>query len=269
MNDRRLLNACCGAAIAVAVLYVGRALAGDTALYRAVLTDATLLRAAAVAKLVLLALACAHAAQTRRSLEADNPARVPWLLMTLALGAFALGQAVLSAFQLATAESPFPSPADAFFVAAYPLLLASFVRFGRAYRQSGFPVGATWQHLAIAAVVLGLGSTVLGLLLHPILEAEGTRLEHALNVLYPAFDCALLIPLAILVRIAWPFRGGAIFRAWALLLGGTVLMCAGDLLFAWFSMLEASHLDPLLHAAYLVGYACLAWGTRLHRDLVG
>ena len=27
--------------------------------------------------------------------------------------------------------------------------------------------------------------------------------------------------------------------------------------------------EPGRHGSYLVAYACLAWGTRLHRDLVG
>jgi hypothetical protein len=268
VNDRRVLTGVGAVSVAVAALFVVRTFAGDTALYRSVLTDPTLVRAAAVCKLALLAFACLHATQICRRLDRGNDARSPWLLLALALGGFTLGQAILSGHQLMYAKSPFPSPADALFIAAYPLLLASFVRFGRAYRRSGLPVGPVWQHLAIAAAVLVAGALVAAPLLRPILAAPGTRLEHALNVAYPAFDLALLIPLAILVRIAWPFRGGAIFRAWALLLAGTVGMCAGDLFFAWFSMLDASHLDPLVHGSYLVAYACLAWGTRLHRDLV-
>jgi hypothetical protein len=268
VSDRRVLTVVGCFSLAVAALFVVRTFAGDTAPYRSVLTDPTLVRAAAVCKLALLALACLHATQTFRRLEPGNDARSPWLLLALALGGFTLGQSILSGHQLVFAKSPFPSPADALFLAGYPLLLASFVRFGRAYRRSGLPVGPVWQHLAIAASVLAAGALVSGPLLRPILDAPGTRLEHALNVAYPAFDLALLIPLAILVRIAWPFRGGAIFRAWALLLAGTVGMCAGDLFFAWFSMLDASHLDPLVHGSYLVAYACLAWGTRLHRDLV-
>ncbi|MET0554866.1 MAG: hypothetical protein ABW221_17625 [Vicinamibacteria bacterium] len=269
MSDRRVLAVVGAASLAVAVLYVGLAAAADSALYRALLTDTVLLRAAAVCKLALLALACVHAVQTFRRLEPGNDARSPWLLLALAFGGFTAGQAVLSAYQLATAQSPFPSPADAFFIAAYPPLLAAFVRFGRAYRRSGLPVGPVWQHLAIAACVVASGALLAGPLLRPILAAPGTRLEHALNVLYPAFDLALLVPLAILVRITWPFRGGAVFRAWGLLLGGIVCMCAGDLLFAWFSTLDVTQFDPLLHAAYLAGYVCLAAGTRLHRDLVG
>jgi hypothetical protein len=266
--SRRFLTVVGAASLAVAALFAVRTFAGDAALYRSVLTDPTLVRAAAVCKLALLALACLHATQTCGRLDRGNDARLPWLLLALALGLFTLGQSILSAYQLAVAKSPFPSPADALFLAAYPLLLASFVRFGRAYRRSGLPVGPFWQHAAIAATVLVAGALAAGPLLRPVLAAPGTRLEHALNVAYPAFDLVLLIPLAILVRIAWPFRGGAIFRAWALLLAGTVGMCAGDLFFAWFSMLDASHLDPLVHGSYLVAYTCLAWGTRLHRDLL-
>ena len=252
MNDRRVLTAVGAFSLAVAALFVVRTFAGDTALYRGVLTDPTLVRAAAVCKLALLVLACLHATQTCRRLDRANDARLPWLLLALALGLFALGQSILSGHQLVFAKSPFPSPADALFIAAYPLLLASFVWFGRAYRRSGLPVGPVWQHLAIAASVLVAGVLVAGPLLRPILKVPGTPLEHALNVAYPALDLVVLAPLAILVRIAWPFRGGAVFRAWALLLAGTVGMCAGDLFFAWFSMMDASHLDPLVHGSYLV-----------------
>jgi hypothetical protein len=268
VSDRRVLDAFGAAALAVAALFAVRTFAGDAALYRSVLTEPTLVRAAAVCKLALLALACLNASRTARRLDPGNDARSPWRLLAVALGGFALGQSILSAYQLAVAKSPFPSVADALFIAAYPLLIAAFAGFGRAYRRSGLPVGPAWQHVAIATGVLAAGAAVAGPLLRPILAAPGTRLEHALNVAYPALDLVLLVPLAILVRIAWPFRGGAIFRAWALLLAGAVGMCAGDLFFAWFSMLGASHLDPLVHGSYLVAYACLAWGTRLHRDLV-
>jgi hypothetical protein len=268
VSDRRVLDVIGAVSLAVAALFVVYTFAGDTGLYRSALTYPTLVRAAAVCKLALLAFACVHSTLTFRKLDHANDARLPWLLLALALGGFTLGQAILSGHQLVFAKSPFPSPADAIFIAAYPALLASFVRFGRAYRRSGLPVGPVWQHVAIAASVLVAGALVAGPLLRPILQVPGTRLEHALNVAYPALDLVVLVPLAILVRIAWPFRGGAIFRAWALLLAGTVGMCAGDLFFAWFSMMDASHLDPLVHGSYLAAYACLAWGTRLHRDLV-
>jgi hypothetical protein len=256
------------ASFGTAALFVGRSAAGDAALYKNVLDDVLLLRIAAVCKLVALLFALLHAEQTTRRLDSDNPARRPWRLLALAMGAYVVGQAFLSAHQVVLGTSWFPSPGDIFYVAAYPLMIVSFAVFIRTYREAGYPVGSSGQHALIALLVAVAGGAVAVPLLRPVLAAPSTPLELFLNVAYPVLDFVLLVPLIILVRVAWPFRGGAIFRAWALLLGGIVCLCAGDLLFAWFSILKFAHLDPLLHAAYLVGYTCLAWGTRLHRDLV-
>jgi diguanylate cyclase len=268
MTLRRLQTAFIAAALLTTVLYAGRALFGQTGPYAAFLTDGVLVRVAAVCKLVLLALAALHAHATANRLERDNPARLPWRLLALAMAAFALGQAVLSSYQMVRGLSPFPSLGDVFFVAAYPLLITSFLGFIRTYREAGYPVGTAGEHTLIAAAVAVLAGAVAVPILRPVLAAPGTRLELFLNAAYPILDFVLLVPMIILLRVAWPFRGGAIFKAWAAILGGVVSLCAGDLLFAWFSMLGEAHLDPLLHGAYLVGYVCFALGTRLHRDLI-
>jgi hypothetical protein len=268
LRHRWLQPALTVAALVVAALYAGRALAGSVGLYQTVLRDGVLLRTAAVLKLALLVLACVHAWHTTRSLEPENPARGPWRLLTAALAGFALAQGVLSSYQLLTGVSPFPSAGDVFFVAAYPLMIVSFFGFIHAYREAGFPVGSRRQHALIAALVAVVAVAVAVPLLRPVLAAPGAAVELFLNAAYPILDFVLLVPMVILMRVAWPFRGGAIFRAWGALLGGVVAMCAGDLLFAWFSSLGATGLDPLLHASYLIGYLGLALGTGQHRDLV-
>jgi hypothetical protein len=268
MTLRRLQQALTILALAVTVLYVGRAALGPVGIYATFLNDGVLVRLAGLAKLALLVLAYVHAQATAGRLDADNPARRPWWLLALAMGAFSLGQAVLTSYQLVRGKSPFPSVGDVFFVASYPLLIASFLGFIRTYREAGYPVGTAGEHTLIAAAVAVLAGVVAVPILRPVFATEGTPIELFLNAAYPILDFVLLVPMIILVRVAWPFRGGAIFRAWAALLGGVVAICAGDLLFAWFSMLGETHLDPLLHGAYLIGYVCFALGTRLHRDLV-
>ena len=255
-------------ALVLAALYAGRALAGPVGPFQTVLGDGVLLRTAAVLKLALLTLAFVHAWHTTRSLEPGNPARGPWRLLTAALGGFALAQCVLSSYQILTGVSPFPSLGDVFFVAAYPLMIVSFFGFIHAYSEAGFPVGSRGQHVLIAGVVTVVAAAVAVPLLRPVLAAPGAPVELFLNAAYPILDFVLLVPMVILMRVAWPFRGGAIFRAWGALLGGVVAMCAGDLLFAWFSSLGATNLDPLLHASDLIGYLGLALGTGQHRDLV-
>jgi hypothetical protein len=268
MTLRRLQNAITVAALVVTALYVGRALAGPSGIYATFLRDGVLLRLAGVGKLALLALAAVHAHKTAGSLDAGNPARGPWRLLALAMAAFAIGQAFLTSYQIVKGVSPFPSPGDLFFVVGYPLMIASFFGFVRTYREAGYPVGTAGEHTLIAVAVAVLAGVVAVPILRPVLAAGGSPVELFLNVAYPVLDFVLLVPMIILLRVAWPFRGGAIFNAWAAILGGVVSICAADLLFAWFSMLGEAHLDPLLHGSYLVGYVCFALGTRLHRELV-
>ena len=69
-----------------------------------------------------------------RRLEAGNPARLPWTLLALGIGAFFLGQSYLGVFQIVLQQpSPFPSAADVLFVGAYPLLLVALFGFLHAY----------------------------------------------------------------------------------------------------------------------------------------
>jgi diguanylate cyclase len=265
---RPLQTALMAATLVMVALYIGRAVLGPVGVYETALPDTTLLRLGAVLKLALLALAALHAWRITHSLESGNTARSPWRLLALAMTAFAVAQAVLSGYQVVTGVSPFPSPADVFFMAAYPLMIASFFGFIRTYREAGYPVGSSSQHALIAALVSVVATAVAVPLLRPVVSAPSAPLDSFLNAAYPILDFVLLVPMAILLRIAWPFRGGAIFRAWGALLAGVMSLCAGDLLFAWFSTLGATGLDPLLHASYLIGYLCLALGTGWHRDLV-
>ena len=268
MNLRRVQTVFAAASLLIAALYAGRALFGPVGPYATFFTDGVLVRAAAVCKLVMLVLAAIHAHATARALETDNPARRCWRLLALSMGSFALGQAVLSSYQMMRGVSPFPSVGDLFFVAAYPFMILAFFGFIQTYREAGYPVGSASQHALIAALVAVLAAVVAVPILRPVLAAPGTVLELFLNAAYPVLDFVLLVPMIILLRVAWPFRGGPIFGAWAAILGGVVSLCAGDLLFAWFSMLGETHLDPLLHGSYLIGYVCFALGARLHRDLV-
>ena len=78
----------------------------------------------------------------------------------------------------------------------------------------------------------------------------------------------LLIPTVLLLRITLRFPGGAVWRVWIALLGGFVFVCAGDILFAWFTGFSMPRLDPLVDLMYIVGYGCLALGAAYQRELV-
>jgi hypothetical protein len=256
------------AGIVVATIFAGQTVTAFAPLYRDVFTDVVLLRLGAVTKLVLLFLGWRGAQAIGRGLDPENPARGPWRLFAIGLLFFALGQAVLSGYQIATGTSPYPSPGDVFFLAAYPALIVGTIGLIRAYRDSGYPVGSPAE---LAGIVAGLAVffTVLGvLLLRPILLGEGPFLERLLTAGYPVLDFVLLVPILLLLRISSRFRGGSIFRAWSALLAGLIALCAADILYAYFAVMDAHQLEPLVDAAYVLAYLLLALGTEEQRRLL-
>ncbi len=49
------------------------------------------------------------------------------------------------------------------------------------------------------------------------------------------------------------------------MLGGIVFLCAGDICFAYFQSLGEQHLDPFVHATFVLAYGLIAGGA--HRQL--
>ena len=255
-------------AAVVAAVFALQAIWPEAALFRSALAEATLLRLGSATKLLLLGLAWYQGTRCARALEALNPARLAWRLFSLGLLGFFLGQAVLGLYQIVLGTSPYPSPGDVFFVAAYPLLVLAAFAFVRAYREAGYPVGTRREHALLGGVLCGLFVMVGVRLLGPVVAQPGPALERFLTAAYPVLDFVLLVPILILVRITAPFRGGQVFRAWSLVLFGIVALCVGDILYAYFTVLGRPGLGPLVDATYILAYLGVVLGTVEHRRLL-
>jgi hypothetical protein len=162
-------------------------------------------------------------------------------------------------------ETPFPSAADIYYLLAYPFLIAAFLVLLNAYREAGFPQGSAAERAAILSGVGLVGAVVVIPILRPVAAGGGPLLERILTVAYPVLDLVLLLPLALLFRVALHLRGSHAGEVWALLLGGFAFLCAGDICFAWFQSLGAQHLDPFVHATFILAYGLVAGGA--HRQL--
>jgi hypothetical protein len=250
---------------AAAAVYCGWAVAPESAVYEQVLSPGVLVALAALLKLIYLLAGAFWAFACRDRLEADNAARPAWALLSAALLAMLVGQLSYAPYQLLGRDAPFPSVGDLYFVLSYPFLIAAFVVFLRAYRDAGFPMGSLAERAGLMAVVGVLAAVVSAPILKPIVEAEGPLLERLLSVAYPVLDLVLLLPLALLLRVALRLRGSHVGSVWALILGGLIFMCVGDISFAYLSALGQQHLDPFVHATFILSYGLIAGGA--HRQL--
>jgi len=250
--------------LAVAVC-AGWAAFPSSDLYARALTPHRIVILACVLKLAYLLAGAAFAFQSRDRLEGGNPARPAWFLLSLGLLATFVGQLAFAPFQLVLNVTPFPSVADIYYLLSYPLLFAALLVLLRAYREAGFPLGSVAERLGILAGVGVVALVLLLAILRPVAEAGGAPLDRILTVAYPILDIALLLPLALLLRVALRLRGSRAGEVWLLLLGGIVFLCAGDACFAYFQSLGERHLDPFVHATYLLAYGLVAGGA--HRQL--
>jgi diguanylate cyclase len=233
------------------------------------LSDLTVLRMSAVAKILFLGLGALFTHRAATSFEADNAARPAWRLLGVGLAGFTLGQCYLGFYPLVLGQTtPYPSVADIAFMVAYPFVLVAFWRFIRAYRESGLPVGSRREHRALALTAAAVFVAIGYVALEPVSRASAPPLEKALNIAYPAFDFLILIPLVILLRITVRFRGGRIWTIWAALLAGFVSMGAGDILYSYFVTLGHAWLESLIDVLFLISYILVSQATLKQYELL-
>ncbi|TQE38929.1 EAL domain-containing protein [Streptomyces ipomoeae] len=152
----------------------------------------------------------------------NQPAhRFPWLLLAAGNLAFAAGQAAqIILIELSRDMVPFPSVADGFYLAAYPLYAAGLLGFVH-WRTS-------WRDRAILidALTLTVGLALLSwlYLIEPYARAEDlTWVQKVFSIAYPLGD---VLVLAMLLRLLVG-RGGK-NRSLMLLTVGTVGLLAAD-----------------------------------------
>jgi hypothetical protein len=212
-------------------------------------------------KLLLLALAAFGALKSAVGFEADNPMRGTWRMMAAGLACFTAGEGVIVIYEaVLRLPTPYPSAADMFFVAAYPLFFGAMTRAIRAYRESGYPIG-TGRERAVTGAIVGGVAVLVAFTLKPLLSASAASQAMVLNLAYPILDLAVFIPVVILLGIAFRFRGGEVWKVWAGLLAGFLLQSAGDVLFAHFTATGQEILNPLSEVMFLLSYAALARGA--------
>ena len=150
--------------------------------------------------------------------------RAAWLATSAAVFAWAAAEIYWALYIEGNASAPFPSPADAGYLAFYPLAVAGLYLLVRAHARDLDP--RLWMDGALAA----LGTAALGVAL--IFEfvadrASGTPVEVATTLAYPLGDVILLsLVVGIIALTRWRPN-----RTWTLLLAGLTMMAVADVAF--------------------------------------
>lgn len=138
--------------------------------------------------------AAGFAAAAARADWLDPRARRAWACIAGATLCYFVGDLTWAVYEVGLGESPFPSPADAFYLVFYPLLLAGLLLFpvasrsARERRQLTLDLGTVFVAGSMAIWYLVLGPTAT--------STEGGALSAVLSAAYPVGDLVLLFGIA-------------------------------------------------------------------------
>jgi len=170
-----------------------------------------------------------------------------WLLLFVGFALALAGQLAYSYFQLALRVSPYPSVADALWLAANAAWLVALV-----YRMSLLRGKAALSTLRFAfdlsIVMVVIASVGWHVLIRRLLEAPGDPAAAAVSVLYPAIDMALLFATVslLLASRALPAQSDV-----SLLIVGFLAQTIADLTYAY-SSLQGAYVSGVIEPLWAI-----------------
>jgi diguanylate cyclase (GGDEF)-like protein len=175
--------------------------------------------------------------------------RRAWILLGLGILSWGAGEIYWTAFIETDPAPPYPSPADALYLAFYPLAYAGLALLVRARARE-----LDWR-LWTDALIAALGTAALGAAFvfdFVAGQTEGTTLQIATSLAYPLGDIAMLAMIVGAVALTG-WRPG---RTWSLLLAGLAAQVVADIAYTVHSIdgvAEAGWIDPiyLISAVFL------------------
>ncbi|MET9518176.1 aminotransferase class I/II-fold pyridoxal phosphate-dependent enzyme [Streptomyces sp. NPDC002994] len=193
----------------------------------------------------------------------NQPAhRWPWWVLAAALLAFAAGDTYYNVMEeYFQASNPFPSPADACYLATYPLFAIGLLGLVR-YRWVGRDLPSLLDALIFTA---GLALPVWVFLVQPLAQVEGlTWVQRAISIAYPLGD---VLVLALLVRLLTPGSLSGRNRSVQLLVLGTLTLLGFDIAYGILQLNGLWQTGTLLDTGWVVFYT--AWGlAALHPSML-
>jgi diguanylate cyclase (GGDEF)-like protein/PAS domain S-box-containing protein len=196
---------------------------------------------------VILTVTAARRTRSRSSRQA-------WTCLAAALGLYLVGTVISQTFWLRGTD-PFPGPADIFYSAFYPAMLAAALLLIRAAA-----IRVPWIQLCLDATifVVGFGTFFWFLVIRPAAShAEVDALKQGLSQAYAGLDCVVLLMLGVLLLTGAEGR-----RIPLLLLTGFATMFLADILWSLAKVGGYYVLGDLQDVLYLSCYVPLAAAAR-------
>ena len=179
-----------------------------------------------------------------------------FLFFTLGLAFWLIGESLWVFYNLFLQIDPYPSLADFFYLAAYPLIVWGLIK---EIRITGIKIGKlnklTLALFGITSLIIISIVTYIEIFL--AFDPSGSLIDN-LVLLYGFADLILAIPVLLVLILAFEYKGGRIFIPWIFIFIGLLLYLFADIHYAVFldqylgSVYPYESIDLLWIAAYLL-----------------
>ena len=166
-----------------------------------------------------------------------------------------LGETTWTVYELVYDKNPFPSIADVFYIAGYPLMFGFLMYYLKPVRK------AITKKMMISAILISASIAIPSIYMAYSPEPDITLFENALATSYPVLDSIIFIPA--IIGIALFFRGEVNFT-WSLICIGILCFAVGDIGFQYATFTNTYYTGHPVDIILMWSYILFSFGVYDH-----
>ncbi len=175
-----------------------------------------------------------------------------WLFFTLCVGLWFIAERIWMVYELGYHTKPWPSEADFFWLAGYPLYYAFSIFYLRPFKDS------ISKRILIFAILAPIVVLIPTLYLTLENDSQLSNYEKALDASYPVADAILLVPT--IIGISLFFKGEADF-SWIMLLCGALSFIVSDFGYLYLTLGNMYYTGHPIDIPYIWGYILFSFAA--------
>ena len=178
-----------------------------------------------------------------------------WLFLLGTSVSWFIAETTWTIYELVYDKNPFPSIADVFYIAGYPLMLGFLIYYLKPVRK------AITKKMMLSAIMISATIAIPSMYMAYSPEPDVTVLENALATSYPILDSIIFIPA--IIGIALFFRGEVNFT-WSLICTGILCFAIGDIGFQYATFTNTYYTGHPADIVLMWSYILFSFGVYDH-----
>ncbi|MBI1829184.1 MAG: hypothetical protein HY222_07320 [Thaumarchaeota archaeon] len=178
-----------------------------------------------------------------------------WLLFLGTAISWFIAETTWTVYELTYHLNPFPSTADAFYIAGYPLLFLFSTYYLKPFKK------LISRKMIISTSLIAVSIMIPNLYMTVDNNSDESRFAMTLGAIYPIADSIVLVPA--LIGIFLFFRGEVNFL-WTLLLIGILLEVIADTGFQYFTLNNSYYTGHPIDILFVWSYIIFSFGVYSH-----